>query len=71
MTLWAQVTVRLVGADEQTAMYLSPAQFSWLPGTGVAAVRSCPVTLVCQTPTSAVMIRLVGFAVGTSSNIAS
>ena len=43
-----QVTVRLVGADEQTAMYLSPAQFSWLPGTGVAAVRSCPVVSVFQ-----------------------
>ena len=41
----AQVTVRLVGADEQTAMYLSPAQFSWLPSTGVAAVRSYPVVL--------------------------
>ncbi len=36
-----QVTVRLVGADEQTAVYCSPAQFSWLPSTGVAAVRSC------------------------------
>ena len=36
----AQVTVRLVGADEQTAMYLSPAQFSWLSGTSVATVRA-------------------------------
>ncbi|KAK9834883.1 hypothetical protein WJX81_006337 [Elliptochloris bilobata] len=33
----AEVTVRLVGADEQTAMYFSPAQFAWLPGTSVAA----------------------------------
>ena len=42
--------MRLVGADEQTAVYLSPAQFSWLPGTSVAAVRSYPAMFGREPP---------------------